>query len=170
MIIDDLHTIYIGVVKKMLEKYLELKIFSSGIRFDSIDEELAENHGVKEISSINGLSCSADWKGKQYLAWLLYHGLPFLLEYSNSKQIIENFMHLSNAVYLLSLGYYEQENVNAAKLEIKSFSESFENIFGEESMGPNYHEILHISDQVEKTGQLYVNSTFHFERLNLTLR
>ena len=57
-------------------------------------------------------------------------------------------MHLSNAVYLLSLDYYEQENVNAAKLKIKSFSESFENIF-EESMGLNHHEIIHIFDQVD---------------------
>ena len=169
LVIDDLHTIYLGVVKKILQISISKKIFGCKEKFDVIDEELAANRGVSEISAISGLQSISDWKGKQFMSWLLYHGLPFLIEYAPTRYV-ENFTFLQNAIYNFSLHNFSNMTHQQAIENIEKFLETFTTLFGEENFGPNVHELYHLGDTVRWSGQLYCNSTFHFERINFILR
>ena len=64
-IIDDLHTIYSGVVKKLLKLYFEKKIFSENT--DNIDNEIISNGSISEISNMKGFCMLSDWKAKDFM-------------------------------------------------------------------------------------------------------
>ena len=151
----------------MLGICLKKNIF--GRQYNLIDEELNNNGGIKELTSIRGFSKFADWKGKQLLAWLFFYGIPFLKEYCDQKYS-QNLIYLSNAVFLLSKPHHSSVLSELAQNNLDSFSISFEAIYGEEEKGPNFHELMHIVQAVKLTGQLYVNSTFNFEQLNFEIR
>ena len=138
-------------------------------KIDLLDEELSTNRGIGELSPMPGFASIADWKGKHYMQWLLYHGLPFLCEYA-PREYSKNFKYLNNAIFLLSKTQYQQNNVDLGNEYILTFLDTYKELYGVENVGSNVHDLLHLSKSVELSGQLYVNSTFHFERLNFLIR
>ena len=168
-VVDDLHTIYLGVVKKITQCFVDMQVFGKYQVFDLIDEEISQNKGIHEISSITGLSMLADWKGKELMSWLLYHGVPFLNEYAD-KKFTHSFTHLSNCIYILSLPVIHEHQYDISQAELNMFMQNFGELYGDQLKGPNYHELCHLLNSVKMTGPLFVNSTFNFERLNFDLR
>ena len=170
MTIDDLHSIYLGLTKKITDLLLKAKAFGNEDSFDKMDDFLEQNHGVSEISSIKSFIKIGDWKGKDFMNWLLYYGVPFLKEFIVIGNIyFENFKSLCNLTYLLSKKYLYSYDILAAKQELEIFVETYA-IYGNSNKIPNFHELSHIIESFEQCGPLYNYSTFNFERLNFELR
>ena len=167
---DDLHTVYLGVTKKIISHLIEKKLFGEDTQFDLIDEELMRNHGIDEISSIKGLSQVADWKGKNFMSMLLFHGIPFLKEYLTDQRFTDNFIALNNSIFTLSKTIISEEDLAYARNQLEIFIEGFTELYGDACKTPNFHELHHIIESVEASGPLYLNSTFHFEKLNFEIR
>ena len=132
------------MTKKILIMMLERKIFGNDRTFDLIDEEYARNSGIKEISSPKGFSAIADWKGKNFLTFLLHYGLPFLNEYCRNSEILDNFRYLLNGVYYLSMKRITDSCIELASQEIENFLSTFVEIYGEQNIQPKVHELYHV--------------------------
>ena len=148
MIIDDLHTIYLGITKKITILLLKNKVFGTETMLDKVDDMLEKNHGICEISSIKSFIKIGDWKGKDFMAWLLYYGVPFLNEYNAlSSEYYENFRSLCNLVYLLSKRFVHKIDLLLAKKQLEIFLETY-CIYGDDNKIPNFHKMTHIIESV----------------------
>lgn len=166
-----MHTIFLGTVKKIVTLLDENQIWENYEVYDLIDEELMRNKGIAELSSIKGFSALADWKGKQFMMFLFYYGVPFLREYSTDQRYTQNLIKLSNAIYLCSRRKVDEWDLEVAKRELEVFKSTFIELYGRECMGPNFHELTeHLLSAVKRTGPLWMNSTFNFEELNFLNR
>lgn len=171
MVVDDLHTVYLGVAKKIVNFFDEKHAFGDYKKYDLIDEELMQNKGIAEQSQIKGFSAICDWKGKDYLAFILYYGVPFLVEYSVDQKYTELLIKLNNAIFMCSKVYITNYDLDCVKREIEQFKNLFVELFGNSNMSPNFHEMTeHMIMAIKKTGPLWINSTFHFEKLNFINR
>ena len=59
-VVDDLHTIYLGVVKRMVHYIVDKMVLGKYEKFDLIDEELNRKKGITEISAIKSFSMISD--------------------------------------------------------------------------------------------------------------
>ena len=170
-VLDDLHTVYIGVTKKIILMLLGNKAFGRGEQFDLIDEELQRNKGIAEISSMKGFSSISDWKGKHFYMFLLFYGLPFMKEYLIDDNFTAIWLCLNNAIYTCSLERISDYDLSFAENEMKKFKSLYKESFGIENMSPNFHELTeHLCFAVKNTGPLWINSTFNFEEINFLNR
>lgn len=170
-VVDDLHSAYLGLVKKMVIAMEEKKIFGDHSVYDLIDEELQKNKGISEISAIKGFASLADWKGKDFLSFLFFYGIPFLREYAVDQNYTQNLIHLSNAMFFCSREKVTEFDLDCAQRELDLFKSTYPSLYGETKMSPNYHEITeHMIWAIRNTGPLWINSTFNFEELNFLLR
>lgn len=155
----------------MVNIIIQKKLFGDHTTFDLIDEELQQNKGIAEISSIKGFSAIGDWKGKDYLSFLHYYGIPFLSEYCDKKIYAENFKYLADAIFLCSKESPTDFDLENASKTLVKFDKSFDDLYGRDNRGPNFHELTqHLIFAVKNTGPLWINSTFNFEELNFINR
>ena len=71
--VDNLHTIYIGVVKKLVELiFFTKKMLGNNAKIAEIDNEIIKNFGCFEIEKLNSIYMASDWKEKDYLNFLLH--------------------------------------------------------------------------------------------------
>jgi len=169
-IIDNLHTIYLGVVKKIIEKALEKKIFGPEANLSIIDDKMVQNFGTKEIERCGSFFMTANWKGKDFQNFLLFYGVPLCCTYSKNNKIIDIFKTLSEAIFILSGRMLNDDLVALADKKINDCLFLCTEIFGEYIITPNFHELSHLSVIIKKSGPLWLHSTFNFESLNNTLR
>ena len=149
---------------------LKRKIFGSNDEFSTVDDSLEANKGIKELSSIKSLIKLGDWKGKDFMSWLLYYGVPFLSEFSKlDEEYLSNFKQLSQLIFILSCRKIRQSDLKMAHHLKENFIATYE-IYGDENKIPNFHELSHIISQIKFSGPLQLYSTFNFERLNYEIK
>ena len=169
-IIDNLHTIYLGVVKKIIEKAVEKKIFGSEANLSIIDDKMTQNFGTKEIERCGSIFMTANWKGKDFQKFLFFYGVPLCYTYSKNHKIINIFKLLSEAIFILSGRMINDDLLALADKKINDCLFLCTEIFGEYIITPNFHELCHLCFIIKKSGPLWLHSTFNFESLNNALR
>lgn len=169
-IIDNLHTIYLGIVKKLIELYQTNKVFGTENALSRIDNQMSFNHGSADVPNLQSIYMLANWKGKDFKSFLLHYGLPMLDTYCINDLVTKNFINLLDSIYILSEKRISGQNLDIAKSKMNAFLIGFTEIFGEDKITPNFHEFSHICDVIRFSGPLWLNSTFYFEGLNFTIR
>lgn len=162
------HLICQGVVKKMLLFWVngtsnfKTKFSSSDCK--EISEKLIESRETKpsEICrSSRSLGCLGFWKATEFRTFLLKLG-PVVLRNHLSQEAYNHFLALFCATTICSckdlLPY-----VDVATKLYKDFVIKFGSIYGDENCSHNVHNLIHVTDDVNRYGVLDDYSAFKGE-------
>ncbi|KAK3928780.1 Halomucin [Frankliniella fusca] len=168
---DDLHPIFVGVVKD----YFERLFSSEGNNYVGLNNIALIN---RRWLTIKFPSCIARkprkilsykrWRGTEFRNFLLY-GLT-CLDGAVDENIVDNLRRLANAVYLLSQQSISEDNLIQAEEDLMVFLFEFEDMFHVEAMKFNVHVLTHLVEVVRSLGNLYAHSTCNFESWNHRLK
>ncbi|KAK3911504.1 Integration host factor subunit beta [Frankliniella fusca] len=168
---DDLHPIYVGVIKDYFERlflpegthYIGAgNIALINRRWLAIKFRTCISRKPRRILSVKR------WRGTEFRNFLLY-GLP-CLEGTVGDNIIFNLSHLANAVFLLSKQSIGEDDLIQAEEDIMIFLFQLQDMFGVHEMKFNVHVLVHLVEVVRALGNLWAHSTFNFESWNHRLK
>lgn len=110
---------------------------------------------------VRGLDLLAFWKGLEYRTFLYYIGIVILKHYL-SREVYEHFLMLFCAITICSSEQYVN-NLNLAQTLLEYFVEYFVDIYGEDYITSNVHNLLHLVNDVKRFGILTTFNTYPFE-------
>lgn len=169
VVIDYMHIVCLGVVKKLITLWFDKG--QKSVRFnDSSKVKLQEI--MKKVHDFipDGFNKPIDilqvskWRAHDFRQFLLYTG-PVVLNGILKKDAYDNFITLSLAISILVCPTMcKNENyVNYAEKFIILFVRQFQKLYGAECMTHNVHCLLHLANDVRRYGSLDCFSAFRFE-------
>ena len=165
-VLDPMHLIYLGVVRKMLNLWLKGPL---NIRLSvNVRKELSSSL----INMANDFPCEITrkprtldetdrYKATEFKNFLLYSGVVSLCVLEES--VYKNFLLLSCAVRLLSDNNITEDSIKLSRDMLRKFVVHFGTLYGERYLVYNVHNLVHICDDVENYGKLSNFSAFPFE-------
>lgn len=105
----------------------------------------------------------ARWKGTQYRAFLHYVGIVVLKDYLQ-RDVYNHFLLLFCAATICSAKRYFKL-LPLARDMLNQYIEIFKEIYGEQYVTSNIHNLAHLVDDVERYGVLESFSAYPFENL-----
>ena len=166
-VIDYMHSICLGVIKRSIElilkkadvrsKFLKLKDFVNLIKIPSF----------VPVHCID-LLCMAKWKAKDFRFFLFY--ISPLLKDVDLHSYHLMFNSLRKGLIVLFNSPISSNDSNISQLCFKRFLLTFSNLFGKHNITSNFHDLVHLPSIALTTGPLYEFSSFNFEHLNGRLR
>lgn len=168
--LDYMHLVCLGVVKKIIRVWVERgpkKCKLNVIKIMQISERLLHISGNNYPSEFSRRPRSIQlfkyWKATEFRAFLLYLG-PVVIHGIVSKNIYEHFLTLHCAVHILcsDLSDDREWRVYADKL-LHCFVRDIPVLYGNELLVYNFHNLLHLTADVENFGKLDYFSAFPFE-------
>lgn len=168
--IDYMHAVLLGVVRQLLDIWFNSSGFREkfyiGLRRHAVDERLLR---IKPPSNISRKPRSIEerniWKANELRNWLLYYGIPCLIDILPIKYL-NHFALLSDSIYSLLNTQQSTTTVSIASQNLQKFVKDFEYFYGPSSMTYNVHLMGHISKCVLDCGPLWCYSNFCFENNN----
>jgi len=167
---DTLHVICHGIVRDMLKPLLSTRGLNCSLRpKDVLDftyqEDLRSslkypteiNHRPPSFSEFN-----LKWKGFDFFNFLL-HEIVLLLsdeEIISDERIYPIFVHLSNAVYLLHHGNFNDAKRRLAQEELNLFVDEFLLTYTEEYATSKFHVLQHFPMLAKIHGPAYLWDAF----------
>lgn len=116
----------------------------------------------KEIHrAVRGLDSLKLWKGTELRSFMLYYGIVVLKEHS-AIDVYLHFVRLCCAVRICYTDAYAAYRP-IAKIWFEQFIEEYKDIYGENSIGSNVHNLIHVFDDLQEFGSLNAVSTYPFE-------
>lgn len=166
--LDYMHLVLLGVVKKLLSGFWcsgrpPHKL--SGKQIDQISRKLEQLHShiPSEFARVpRSLNEVKRWKATEFRQFLLYTG-PLVLKSVLPKRKYLNFLTLSVAITLLSNDSLCKEYVDYAESLLIFFVKTVKNIYGDHLLTHNFHNLLHLANDVRKFGTLENFSNFSCE-------
>lgn len=164
---DYLHLILLGLQKTLL------KIWTMGNNFetkfsvaqiasaDRIIKNVLKTEPTEFARRVRDLGSLKYWKGTEFRIFLFYTG-PVILKNILSPEAYNHFLALHCAVRICSSSLVESHLHIAEKL-FKFFAEEYMEIYGEQSISYNVHNITHVADNVRRFGKLDSFSCFASE-------
>ncbi|VEN57146.1 unnamed protein product [Callosobruchus maculatus] len=166
--LDYMHLVMLGVVKKII----------SGIWCNGPPPNKLSSHQIQMISENllglvpyvpmefarkpRGLKEVKMWKATEFRQFLLYTG-PLVLKDILPKNIYQLFMTLSVAINLLLTENISNDLISYAESLLLFFIKNVKEIYGSHLLTHNFHNLLHLCDDVRKFGSLDNFSNFAFE-------
>ena len=153
-ILDSMHMVFIGVVKKLLCNWISGSFgtsLSSAVKSD-ISAQL-ERMAPFIPSAFQRVSRSLEtlpkWKATEYRFFLLYSG-PIVLRGNLPIDEYNLFTTLSVAVHILECDNYcmERDKVMYAQQLLHNFVHECKRIYGDDFITFNIHSTIHIADDV----------------------
>lgn len=172
--LDYLHLVCLGVTKKLIELWTEgpLQVRVSSYQVRKINQELSlfEKTRPTEINrQIRKLELYKIWKATEFRTFLLYTGIVALK--NNVKDAVyENFLLLSCAIRILCDDKMCHRYNELAKQLLIQFVHTFKTLYGACYISYNIHNLLHLSSDVNRLGNLDNFSAFPFETYMYTLK
>lgn len=165
---DPLHLFDLGIMRKCLYGWCygsynyRMKMSANDIKNMSVVLEECNKTKPKEIHrAIRGLKYLKHWKGTEYRTFMLYLG-PVVLKDFLPKDVYEHALMLFCAVTILMSEKY-LKYIRIADLLLINYIEEFINIYGNDSISSNVHNLCHVIDDVKKFGTLPEMSSYPFE-------
>lgn len=168
---DPLHLLHLGLMKRCLTRWVDgTKSYRTKLRTRELIQINATLSRLKfelptEIHrTVRDLSTLHFWKGTEYRTFLLYIGIVALKDTVHIDEY-NHFMQLSCAVILLSSKVYERAVHNTVLIDnlLAVYVEKYIELYGEQSISSNVHNLVHIKDDVIRFGDLNSISTYPFE-------
>ncbi len=168
--IDYMHNVLLGVLKHLLNKWLDAKFkkeaFYIGNFIATIEERLRSNKQPKEMTRLpTNIAKYGQWKASQCRSFLLYYGYG-ALDGILPDLYLNHFLLLSTSIYTFLQDNITKDEFLIAEQNLKKFVNSFENLYGESRVKFNVHNVLHLSKKVLDCGPLHCYSLFPFESKN----
>lgn len=168
--IDVMYCVYLGIVKKILELWLDpthrYQPFSLSRHKTIIDARIMEiqpNNSIKRLprSVVNHLSY---WKASELKTWFFIYSVP-ILEDLMEPVYFTHYLQLLLGIYLLNQGSITTQQIHDSRLLLLAFVSKFQVLYGPKYISFNIHSLLHLPDVVEDLGPLWITSCFPFEDL-----
>uniref|UniRef100_A0A182XQ09 Transposase domain-containing protein n=1 Tax=Anopheles quadriannulatus TaxID=34691 RepID=A0A182XQ09_ANOQN len=148
IISESLHLFYLGILKRLLFGWRDGKLGKcykwSGMQCDSVSEHLV---GIELPSEIHRrfrrLDELKNWKGTELASFLHYAGLVVLKVLPS--EAYEHFLLLFCAVTMLSSNEFKK-NWHVAGKMLETFVIQYGQIYGEQYLTSNVHNLLHVLD------------------------
>lgn len=167
--IDIMHCVFLGVAKRIT--LLWLNCSSSSSPFGIKDKILLMEDFTQTINSqcnlfsrkLRKFSQVSDWKAEEWKNWLFYYShiiLPSFLP----KQYFQSFFKFSKAIFCLCNTTITKEDLQKCTIDLNSFVEECEKLYGSTICTLNLHLLLHLTGFVQKYGPLWVYWCFPFEK------
>lgn len=104
------------------------------------------------------------WKATEFRHFLLYFG-PVILKDCLPGNIFNHFLLLHVSISILSNKVLtkDTDNIDKAETLLLIFVMDFQNIYGEENVAFNVHNLIHLAKDVKKYGPIESFSAFPFE-------
>ena len=172
--LDYMHLVCLGIVRKLLWTWIRGALFVGTRRirlgWRSITQisarlvALASNVACDFARKPRSLSELARWKATELRQFLLYTG-PIVLKGVIDDDLYNHFMLLHIAVKILVDNELCREFSSYARDLILLFVKQCEEYYGIEFMSYNVHNLIHLTDDVERNGPLDSFSLFDFENM-----
>lgn len=166
---EALHLLHHGVTKKLLSLWMDgSNIYNSKWPKREIPNINRMFYQVcKEMPSdiprsIRNLDYLSNWKATEYRCFLMYTGIVILKDFLQAEEY-EHFLTLSSAVRFCSSDFYVRNTLSLAKELFEDFVEEFINIYGQNEVVSNVHNLLHVHEDVQHFGNLNSFSAYEFE-------
>lgn len=169
---DPLHLLELGLMKRCLFRWnYGTKTYRNHFNkyeLKNLNELLvqANKQMPSEIHrSVRTFDSLHDWKGTEFRTFLLYVGIVILKDHLIANEYI-HFLKLICATTLCSTDFFRihvQSNDGLAQCLFEDYVESYIDIYGEESVSSNIHNLIHVVDDVRRFGNLNTISAYPFE-------
>jgi hypothetical protein len=171
VILDGMHLVYLGVMRKMLFIWTGLsgKIWRmhrlsrrtvSDLSNDIIQcKQICPSDFSRKPRSLTELKY---WKATEYRSFLLYIG-PVVLKKHLPENKYNHFLLLHIAIYILCFDQATDAWINYANRLLDVFVQSSVSLYGRKFLVYNVHNLTHLSTDVKNFGPLDSYSAFKFE-------
>lgn len=174
--LDYMHLVLLGIVKKLILLWLwgPRGVQLSSDIVDKISAKLIELRKSQPKDFCRRPRFLRDvkfWKATEFRNFLLYSG-PIVLKNVILDNMFNNFMSLHVAIIILVSSTFTkiQENIVYAQELIEYFIKTFQITYGKEFMSHNFHNLLHLCEDVKKYGHLDKFSAFKFENFMTSVK
>lgn len=165
---DSLHLLHLGIMKRLLLGWRDGSFRNSEtnwptkITVEISDFLVTKCKMPKEIHrAVRGLDCLKHWKGTEYRTFLHYVGIVALKKHT-SHEVYQHFLLLFCAVTICASRKY-LHLLPMAQAMLDHYIECFREIYGEQYMTSNVHNLTHLVDDVKRFGELESFSAYAFE-------
>ena len=171
-VLDEMHLIYIGVVKRILSSFFDLKLKRKNARLGSRERKLFDQK-LEEYQHFipcefnrkleGGLSILLKWKATQFRMFALYLGVAIFNDHEIFRRaFFVNFLNLFIALRLLnSPGQYN--NTDFMRYLLVEFINGAKDLYGTLFCSYNVHCLVHTPDDYDNFGPPNLVSCFSFE-------
>lgn len=163
---DRLHLIDLGIMKRLLlgwrDGTLGYATKLSSQQTGKISQMLSHILLPTEIHrKLRGLDFLSFWKGSEFSSFLHYASIVVLKEFLPDDNY-KHFLLLFCAITMLSSENYKS-NWHVARKMLEKFVEEYMELYGEQFLTSNVHNLQHIVDEVERFGPLSTFAAYPFE-------
>ncbi|XP_061502830.1 uncharacterized protein LOC133391667 [Anopheles gambiae] len=167
IVVDRLHQIDIGLTKKLLHIWYmgvlkEWKRWNRQQREEFKQRLLKQKLPFETNQKMRPIDDLAYWKGSDCKTFLHYVA-PVVLEGLLSEQEYKHFMLYFCAITIFSSTEHK-EHWKAAGTMLKTFVETFADVYHKKAVTSNVHSLIHLEEEVERFGPLDYHSTYAYER------
>jgi hypothetical protein len=170
VVVDGMHCLNLGVTKALITLWLNGKVGSvyrlskNSIQvMDGYLQKLCVNRTIHR--SPRKISDFCHWKASEYKNFLLYYSLPLLFNILPALYHDHLILFVSS-IFLLSQDKISDEDLLIAERNLNEFVIQYQELYGEEHMTYNVHQLLHITQSVKDLGPLWAHSCYSFESYN----
>lgn len=180
-LLDPMHIVYLGVMKKLLVFWIEgrkkrdrITFTEDGVTYQYVKLSQEKMYEIDmNINNIKNQICTDFarkprsikhfklWKATEYRMLLLYTG-PVLLRNIIDENLYKHFLYLHVAIFMLSSEEC-QLNLDTADVLLKDFVKNVPSLYNNNFVVYNIHSLLHLPNEVKKCGRLDNFSAFKFE-------
>lgn len=168
-VIDYMHCVCLGVVKKMINSWIQGKFYN--VRLKARDITLLSDYLTNLCTALpdefnrkpSKITEISYWKATQFRTFLLYLG-PIVLKEFMDIAVYEHFLLLQSAMsILLSKRHLNMLGCDLAEKFLCIFVKHSKHLYGLDFLVHNVHSLIHIVDDVRLYGVLDNISAFPFE-------
>lgn len=167
--LDYMHLVCLGVVKKLI---LLWHIGPASVKLSNNIKKMITDALINLRNTVPSEYCRRPrslkdfklWKAKEFRQFLLYTG-PVVLKNVLRKDVYLNFLSLHIAMTILASPVLTKstDNIDYAQSLLEYFVNTFTQIYGQQYVSHNIHNLLHICTDVRKYGPVDQFSAFPFE-------
>ncbi|KAK3923501.1 Protein split ends [Frankliniella fusca] len=169
--IDDLHTLYLGVIKHKIKLWFDSKYsgepFSIRKYLGVVDDRLAVIHppnflerGIRRIEEEFSY-----WNGNECKTWAHYTSIP-VLNGILPDRYLEHYIDLISCLQILQSSSISPQQLLFCQDKLEEYVKNFEILYGSRHMAMVFHLLLHLAFVVTNLGPMRSYSCFPYESLN----
>lgn len=172
--LDYMHLVLLGVMKRLLQFWTkgnqEVRLLKQNIELINEKLKLIYKSIPYEITRKPRLITEYDmWKAVELRTFLLYYG-PWLMRPFLQTQYFLHFLSLHCAIRILICEDLLKKYIDYANKLLIYFVEEFGNLYGQEFVNHNVHNLIHLTLDVHTFGPLDKFSCFPFENYMHTIK
>lgn len=164
---DCLHAVFLGVTRQLTGLWVDSRNhdqnFYIGGHINTVDCRLEAIRPTSELTRLpRSLAQRAYWKGSEWRSWLLFYSLVVLRGILPDRYL-RHLMLLVDAVFRLSRDKIDSADMQTANASLTKFVILFKDLYGDENLSFNVHQLLHLTPAVKNWGPLWSFSSMWFE-------